>query len=242
MLIEDSTFLVIDLETTGLDPEVDRVIEAGAVWAEMGGICASADWLFSPGIPIPASASAIHHLIDEDVQGFPKFSSERFFTGEIADVDFYAAHNAEFDGSFLKPVPKPLVCTMRLAQKLWPGLESYSNQFLRYHLDLDPPVLRTDPMHRALPDAQVTATLLLRELDYILAYPGRNEIQEAMPNKTVEELVAWVEAPLLLDKIQFGKHKGELFSNIPRDYLRWLSNQPDLDRDMIYTLHHFLTK
>lgn len=247
MLIKDTVFGIIDLETTGLLAESDRVVEAAIVWCEPRGICAEHSSLYDPGIPIPPAASAIHHITDEDVVGLPKFSRETFFADEeVSDVDFYAAHNAEFDGSFLKPVPKPLVCTMRLAQKLWSDLESYSNQYLRYKLGLKPPIDRHAACHRALPDALVTATLLIHELNEVLNSVDI-DVRESVPNNTVEELVAWVERPMLLNRIRFGKYgpkdgkPGLLWSEVPKDYLRWICEKmTDADRDTIFTARHYL--
>jgi exodeoxyribonuclease X len=247
MLIKDTVFGIIDLETTGLLAETDRVVEAAIVWCEPRGIYANHTLLYDPGIPIPPAASAIHHITDDDVEGLPKFSSEIFFGDEEnSDVDFYAAHNAEFDGAFLKPVPKPLVCTMRLAQKLYPEFESHSNQFLRYRLGLKPPIDRHAACHRALPDALVTATLLIHELNEVLTSVDI-DVRESVPNNTVEELVAWIERPMILHRIRFGKHgpkdgkPGMLWSEVPKDYLRWMvGNMADADRDTMFTARHYL--
>lgn len=247
MLIKDTAFAVIDLEISGLIAETDRVVEAAIVWCEIRGICAEHSSLYDPGIPIPPAASAIHHITDEDVKGLPKFSSEEFFSDpDNRDVDFYAAHNAEFDGSFLKPVPKPLVCTMRLAQKLWSDFESYSNQYLRYRLGLKPPIDKNAACHRALPDDLVTATLLIHELNAVLNSVDI-DVRESVPNNTVEELVAWIERPMLLNRIRFGKHgpangkPGLLWSEVPKDYLRWIvNNMQDADRDTMFTARHYL--
>jgi exodeoxyribonuclease X len=46
--------------------------------------------------------------------------------------------------------------------------------------------------------------------------------------------------PVLLTRMFFGKHKGELFKDIPKDYLQWLSKQDDLDEDMRFTVEHYL--
>jgi exodeoxyribonuclease X len=45
---------------------------------------------------------------------------------------------------------------------------------------------------------------------------------------------------MLLKTIEFGKHKGTPFEQIPKDYLKWLSEQPRLDMDLKFTLDMFL--
>ncbi len=46
--------------------------------------------------------------------------------------------------------------------------------------------------------------------------------------------------PVLLSRMYFGKHKGQLFRDIPKDYLKWLSGKDDLDEDMLFTVEHYL--
>lgn len=243
MLISEALFGVVDVETTGLDPAVDRVVECAIV-----GCCqlrnlsdtSKAAWsaLFSPGISIPPAASAIHHLTDEDVQG-----CEDFKTAEVDEFDIYAAHNAEFESKFIPQIKaKPIICTMRMAKKLWPTLDSFSNQFLRYQLKLNIPAhIKSRSMHRAFPDAYVTAVLLQAELD---------ELEKVKPQiKTVEELVQWLAKPTLLYRCNFGKHgpkdgkPGLLWSEVPTNYLDWMNkNMTDMDADLAFTVRHYLGK
>ena len=48
--------------------------------------------------------------------------------------------------------------------------------------------------------------------------------------------------PVLLSRMYFGKHKGQLFRDMPKDYLKWLSGTDDLDEDMRYTVEWYLKK
>jgi DNA polymerase III epsilon subunit-like protein len=60
---------VIDIETTGTDPATDEIIEITSADMVRGGDIPNAmDTLVRPARPIPPGASAVHHLIDEDVQ------------------------------------------------------------------------------------------------------------------------------------------------------------------------------
>lgn len=229
MLVKETIFGVVDVETTGLDHEKDQIVEMAILSSCVSGLGTST-WssLFKPTIPIPAMASSIHHITDEDVAHANQWSDSY-----IHEYPAYAAHNAEFDNGFLK-LKQPIVCTMRLAQKLWPDLESYGNQFLRYHLKLNPPLESNDKTHRALPDAIVTASLLVHELNEVISRSKAGE------GATVEDLVKWIEAPMLLTTCRFGKHKGKLWAEVPKDYLRWiLKSFEDADRDTIHTAQHY---
>ena len=94
-----------------------------------------------------------------------------------------AAHNAEFERGFLQRVmpgwvnDHSWICTLRCARHAWPELPSHANQFLRYHLELEP-ALRNCPRHaphRALGDTIVTAHLLLKLLERYKT-PGKARI------------------------------------------------------------------
>ena len=65
------TVRVIDIETTGTDPETDAAIEIASVVLAEGTITNQVSTLVRPGIPIPPEASAAHHHIDEDLAGAP---------------------------------------------------------------------------------------------------------------------------------------------------------------------------
>jgi Exonuclease len=63
---------VVDIETTGTDPESDAVIEIASVDVLAdGSITNRLSTLVRPGMPVPPEASAVHHLIDEDLAGAP---------------------------------------------------------------------------------------------------------------------------------------------------------------------------
>jgi exodeoxyribonuclease X len=209
---------------TGLDPEQDRVCELAYVTVSN----ATSQWqateemsaqLVNPGMPIPPAASAVHHIVDADVVQMPRIEAiiHRFVhPGEKFDV--YVAHNASFEQSFLRQydTTRPWICTWKCALRVWPDLTQHSNQFLRYALKL--PVSR-DPAclpHRALGDAIVTAHLLI-----------------ALFNQgvTVEQMLEWSQEPPLFTIVNFGKHKGQRWDELPSDYLMWMIRVPDMSDD-----------
>lgn len=126
---------VIDIETTGIDPHCDEIIEIASVdVVRGGGITNPMDTLVRPAKAIPPGASAVHHLIDEDVRNAPPLSEvvERF-----KGADFYVAHNAAFEQSFFAArgiAFGPWVCTFKRALRIWPELDGHGNQELRYAL------------------------------------------------------------------------------------------------------------
>jgi len=213
------TYRVIDIETTGTDPEKDRICEIAFVdvWdtSRYGNIFGK-HWssLVNPGIPMPPEASAVHHIIDEDVKSAPSFDEvvDEVF-GPGTEVEVFVAHNAKFDSSFLPEQPA-WICTYKCALRVWPEFEKHSNQYLRYRLNL--PVPRDVEVHRALGDATVTAYLLV----------------ELLKHATHEQMIEWSKEPPLFTILSFGKHKGERWEDLPDDYLTWIVEKSDLDEDV----------
>ena len=92
---------LLDVETTGRDASVDRVVELGIVVGRRGEVVARYNWLINPGMPIPAEVTAIHHITDEMVADKPRFEA---VASEIANAlkgCVPAAYNALFDRAFL---------------------------------------------------------------------------------------------------------------------------------------------
>lgn len=222
-----SRLMVLDCETTGVDPETCEVVEVAGVLLEQrrGRWKIKADFstLIKPKGRIPPEARAIHHISDDDVARAPDLS-----TVVEGRIDEWApaqpvAHNAEFDSRFL-PVSGDWICTWRCAKAIWPDSPSHSNQCLRYWLELfSEPEIRAMPPHRAMADAWVTAHVLLRMLE----------------DHTPDQLLEITRAPLLLRTVHFGKWRGKRWEEVEKSYLDWiLSKQTDFDRDVVHTARH----
>ncbi len=98
----DIPFVSIDTETTGRDSAVDRVIELGCVIFRGGEVVASRGWLIDPGCPIPADATEVHGIRDEDVAGKPTFAEVLPEYLEFVAGCLPLAYNAAFDRDFLQ--------------------------------------------------------------------------------------------------------------------------------------------
>ena len=187
---------VFDTETTGLKPDNgDRVVEIAVVPLRIfdGGRAIGrtdgAQSLVNPGRPIPPEASAIHHIIDEDVENAPDLDTAVDLILQGDTVDVCAAHNAKFDRAFLPMLDgRRWIDTYRCARHLWPDAPKHNNQTLRYYLGIDLP--RDVPQHRALPDAIVTAeilsTMLLEQpINELLALTKRPLFSPATPSASI---------------------------------------------------------
>ena len=227
--LKDLRFLVLDVETTGLDPQEDRIVQIALVSVHRGQVTQLGTTLVNPERPIPPQSSAIHHITNRMTDQAPPWSVlwphvEQYLFG----ADVIVAHNAAFDRSFVPSVNKPWLCTKRLAQHLWPSAPNFQNQTLRYWLDLE----LDAQAHDAAGDTLVTAHVLLREIEAYQAQGGEDDLMA---------LIRLANSPVLIEKMPFGKHFGERLADIPVSYLRWaLTNVTDLDPDLRWSLESVL--
>ena len=166
LLLEDATYVVVDLETTGLRPGSSGICEIGAVRLRGFEVEAEFQTLVDPGMPLDAGASAVTGLRSEQLRGAPDpAAAVRSFLAFAGD-SVLVAHNARFDLAFLdreterltgSRIGSPVVDTVRLARTLLAGrVASFGLAQLAWFLDTS-----ERPCHRALPDARATAELLL---------------------------------------------------------------------------------
>ncbi|HZS30282.1 MAG TPA: exonuclease domain-containing protein [Gaiellaceae bacterium] len=166
LLLEEATYVVVDLETTGLRPGRAGICEIGAVRIRGLEPAGEFETLVDPGLRIAPGAAAITGLRDEHLRGAPRPDEavRRFldFAGDAVLV----AHNARFDLAFLdreterltgSRIAAPVVDTVLLARTLLAGrVAGFSLGQLAWFLGTT-----ERPCHRALPDAKATAELLL---------------------------------------------------------------------------------
>lgn len=163
--LEDITFSVVDVETTGMYAEFNRIMDIGIV--QIKGLKVVKKWeaLIDPTQNIPYWITHYTKLRDNDVIGKPQFE---YYSNHIFNMltdTVFVGHNAQFDYSFLKYEFKrtrytfdiPKVCTVKLASRLVPQLRKHNLDILSKYYDI-----HISKRHRALPDAEATAIVLLK--------------------------------------------------------------------------------
>lgn len=221
--------IYLDTETTGAGP-TDKLCQL-AFKTDQGQI---ENELFNPGRKISIEAMAVHHITNEMVASKPVFQgSDTYSKLEklIAGQNIIVAHNAEFDIAMLKREglnPDNFICTLKLSRFLDPNgvIPQYNLQYLRYYLGLNV----TATAHDALGDILVLECLFKRIFV---------KFQQNGTDDILSEMIRVSNAPVLIARMPFGKHKGTLFDDIPVDYLEWLS-RTNLEGDMAYTVDHYL--
>jgi DNA polymerase-3 subunit epsilon len=165
-LLEEAEFVVFDLETTGLSAVSCRICEFGAVRVKALETVDSFQSLVNPGVALPKPVARLTGLRDEELRRAPSVSSVlgRFLT--FAGDAQLVAHNARFDQRFLerqllfvhgRRLTEPPMCTAALARRLLEGrVRRVSLASLAYFFGVP-----TRPCHRALPDAEATAQVLV---------------------------------------------------------------------------------
>lgn len=156
-------FTIFDLETTGMSPSRDRIVEIGAIRIELDGTLTRFETLVNPSCPIPSRATAVHGITNDMVGAAPKFTQAAYMFLDFIKGSRLVAHNARFDLGFMQEslarTGLPIIQggaydSIHLIRKAYPGLPSYSLQALRGSLNL--PDDFEGEAHRAAFDAELT--------------------------------------------------------------------------------------
>ncbi|HZO61569.1 MAG TPA: exonuclease domain-containing protein [Gaiellaceae bacterium] len=168
--LDEAEFVVFDLETTGLSAETCRICELGAVRVRALELADGFESLVDPGVSLPRSVARLTGLREQDLRGAPPVGVVvgRFLA--FARDAPLVAHNARFDQRFLerqlgrtesRRLAEPPLCTAALARRLLAGrAQRVSLASLARFFGVP-----TAPCHRALPDAEATAHVLIRLIE-----------------------------------------------------------------------------
>ena len=224
-------YIFLDTETTGTGPE-DRLCQIAFKPENGPAVCE----LFNPGKPISIDAMAIHHITNKMVQDKPPFKKSDVYTKLqelVSDINnVIVAHNAKFDMKILQMdgiYTQRVICTIKLARYLDKNgvIPKYNLQYLRYYLGLEIEATA----HDALGDILVLEGLFNR---LNAKFQENDKLMDP-----IQEMISISSNPVLIARMPYGKHRGVLFSEVPRDYLEWLSGT-ELGEDMAYTVKKHL--
>ncbi len=154
------TYVALDLETTGLNPERDAILEIGAVKFRDDRVLDTWSSLVNPQRPIPYKISQLTGIHQEEVEQAPAFRSVNGPLMRFVQNYPIIGHNVSFDLGFLKRhglfLDNPSIDTFELASILMPHASRYSLGMLAEALGISFP-----SRHRALEDALATKDLFL---------------------------------------------------------------------------------
>jgi len=160
------SFVVVDVETTGSIPGKDRIIEIGAAKVFDNKIVDTFKTLINPCRQIPRIITEITGITNHMVARAPTFFAVADKFRDFIGTSVFAAHNAAFDYNFVnmelamashRHMQNPMICTLKLARKAFPGFIYYNLPDLCRNLKISHP-----RAHRAGDDAFATAQLLIK--------------------------------------------------------------------------------
>ena len=230
----DRPLVVFDIESTGVNPRQDRIIELAAIKIHPNGIEETKTWLLNPTVPIPAETTAIHGISDDIVKDCPTFAEVAadvfaFFEGcdlsgfnaDRFDIpcleEEFARTGRDFGASRRRHVD---------VQRIYHRMEPRDlTAAVRFYLDRN-----HEGAHGAEADAKATVEVLKAQMAKYPELPRTSaEMDEYLVphdplNADRQGMIRWVDGAWC---INFGKKKGarlaQLLAN-ERNYLRWIVN------------------
>lgn len=224
-----------DLESTGIDPARDRIVEIAVVRIDPDGTRETRTRRVNPECPIPAEATAVHGIRDDDVRGEPSFRQiSRGLLEFLGDADLAGFNVRRFDLPLLEREFRN--CGLDLGVARRSVLDAMTVFHRKEPRDLSAAVRfylgrALDGAHGAEADAVAACLVLDAQLERYGDLP-----------RTVEELEAWCQ-PVRSDAadksgkfawrdgqvvIAFGKHQGRALrevARLDREYLAWMLRQ-----------------
>ena len=230
----DNPLIVFDIESTGVNPRQDRIIELAAVKIHPDGREETRTWLLNPTVPIPAETTAIHGITDDIVKDCPSFADRAqeifdFFAGcdlsgfnaDRFDIpcieEEFARTGRNFGASRRRHVDVQRIYHRMEPRDLTSAVKFYLG---REHTGA----------HGAEADALATLEVLKAQM---LKYPDLPRTSREMDDFLVphdplnadrQGMIRWQNGAWC---INFGKKKGQRLSDLlakERNYLRWIVN------------------
>lgn len=221
-----------DLETTGTNITNDRIVEISVVKVLPDGSEIVKTRRINPGCPIPAEATAVHHITDEDVKNEPEFrkvarSLADFFAGcdiagfnsnrfdiPLLDQEFQRA-GVDFDFSKARFVDVQTIFHKKEQRTLVAAYKFYCSKDLG------------DEAHSAAGDTMATYEVLKAQLDRYEDLPNDIEAlsEFSSQNRNVDFMGRLIYDEQRREVINFGKYKGRLAEEVLKNdpgYYSWI--------------------
>jgi DNA polymerase-3 subunit epsilon len=242
----DRPLVAYDLETTGANRKLARIVEASFIRFEPDGTTKVYSTLVNPGIPIPAEATEIHGITDADVASAPSWKDIgpallRAFRSPLGI--YVCGYNVAYDNEVMKnecdrhgiehelPPPQPRTRTID-AKLLWAHLEPRT---------LGDAVQRWagrshDGSHRGAADVKATLDVIvgMYHLDENAHLP-KTALALADLLSPIDPALATADGKLKFVPgglaLTFGKHEGTKLTDVDKGYLQWMARDASFSRD-----------
>ena len=166
----NDSYVVFDLETTGLSPDKNKIIEIGAVKVVDGAITERFSTFVNPEVPIPYNIEQLTSIKDDMVLDAPRIEEILPEFMKFCEGTVMVAHNAEFDTGFIRkncermglPFDFTIADTVALARILLPQLNHFKLDTVAKAVGVS-----LDHHHRAVDDAACTAEIFVKFIEML---------------------------------------------------------------------------
>lgn len=223
----DDAFIVFDIETTGLSPIQDQIIEIAAARVKNGDIVDQFSTFVKPTIPIPSHITSLTGITQEMVANAKSIDDAMIKFKDFVQNDPLVAHNAlGFDMHFLRKADEcfanhPVVDTLVLSRALYPGHKKYNLATLAKRLN----ITLTDA-HRAINDVRALCGIWQKMLPQLKEAGG--SLLTASRNIRIDLAHQSENHALLL--VQNAKGLNNLYRLVSKSHLETFHKHPRITK------------
>ena len=209
----DLPIAVVDVEATGLDTAVDRIVEVGIVVGRAGDVIERRSWLVNPGCPISEESRAVHGITDEMVKDKPSFAEVAAEIAAAFTSMVPAAYNASFDRAFVLSeleragysrdrLPPTLASNVEWIDPLVWARELHEMEKSKSLAEVSARLgIALETAHRATDDAEAALRVLYafaKDMRVPKSYAGLAQEQRRLTRLQDEERKFWRNAPVVV--------------------------------------------
>ena len=247
VVLNKATFVVFDLETTGLSTRYDAITEFGGIRFENGQIVKTLDLLINPGRPIPKKIIEKTHITDEMVADKPHIEDVLDQILEFMDGAIIVSHNITFDYGFLKEVMKrlgrgdfikPAIDTLSLSRYLFPDANAHRLGNLSRHLGMD--TYNDDDAHRADYDARILNDVWLAMLAKLTKGNENLKHSDLAKIKTTNAMLKHMRASHITALAKNEAGIKDMFELVSLSHINYLADVPKTPKREIARLRQNL--
>lgn len=231
----DDSFVVFDIETTGLSSINDSIIEIGAVKIKDCQIVDTFETFVNPQIHISSFITKLTGITDDMVKRYPPIDEVLPKFLEFIKGSTLVAHNANFDVTFIKTkaknlgieVDNPVLDTLELSRHMYENLKNYKLDTVAQHLGVS-----LENHHRAVDDAKATAEIFLKSINKLKenGIEKVNEINSYLKNKVdIKKMPTY--HVIILVKNQKGLRN--LYELVSKSNLEYFHRNPKIPKSLL---------
>jgi DNA polymerase-3 subunit epsilon len=248
-----NNFIVIDVETTGLDSQYDEIIELSAIRMSDNSIVNRFSSLVKPNNPIDEFISDLTGITNEMVRYAPKIEDILLKFKEFLQDDLLVGHNVNFDINFIydnlqecydEYLNNNFIDTMRISRRVLTELSSHRLKDLANFYNID-----TEGSHRALKDCEITAKVyenliysIQNRFGGIEAFVEHSKVTGKHSSIRAKDITT-VQTVFDLDNPLLGKYcviTGKLEKMLRKEAMQMIANLGGINEDRVTRLTNYL--